>query len=226
MIKKIPLKKIVEFRRKSDKRRKSFVQKLYNPKSSNESGGDYWIRSISAINNAFRENDAKFIYDKLIETEDLYNKSVRSQTRVMYKRNIEILDNYTEFDFSIWRPSIDLKFLPKPKSKSLLEISELPIQILPHQVFSFNVNEVQNIGGIWFVTWLEGFKNEDLGIYAESLFRYLSINYSENFEINPSACKVIDVSAKNSVDFSMIIKGKIPSLIDTTIKSFSGYLNN
>ncbi|WP_299362152.1 hypothetical protein [Winogradskyella sp.] len=64
-LKKLPVKKLVEFRRLSKRRQLTFTNRLKSPKESSSSGGDYWVRSISAISNAFRENDNSYINKKL-----------------------------------------------------------------------------------------------------------------------------------------------------------------
>ncbi len=214
-INKLPIKKLVEFRRLPEARQVTFANGLKIEKESGSSGGDYWVRSISAISNAFRANDNSFIKDKLDETMNLHSLNQRSQTKTMYKRNIDILEKYEEFDFSQWRPSVDLNFLKKPKS--ILEMNGLPIQIRPNHIFAYGAKNNQSIGGIWFMTWLDGFKIDDLGIYAEALHRYLSSYFSEDFIINPAACMAVDVSKVQVVGYNKILSGEVPSLLDSSI---------
>ncbi len=50
-MKKISVKNIILFRKKSGKSQKTFLKSLDKVKAnSSESGGNYWVRSISALN--------------------------------------------------------------------------------------------------------------------------------------------------------------------------------
>lgn len=215
-VSKLPIKKLVEFRRFSESRQRAFASSLKISKESSASdGGNYWVRSISAISNAYKENNNALVQDKLDEVSNLYNLSQRPQTKTMYKRNIDILSKYKDFDFTEWRPSASLNFLKKPKS--ILEMSGLPIQIRPNHLFSYGSKGNLSAGGIWFTTWLDGFKIDDLGIYSEALHRYLSSYFSEDHIINPAACMVVDVATMQVVGYNKVLSGEIPSLLDSTI---------
>ena len=69
MMKKINIKDLIEFRRRSDKRRYAFVSKLEtsndNDTDISEGGRDYWVRSITALSRAFKENDNSIISDRI-----------------------------------------------------------------------------------------------------------------------------------------------------------------
>jgi len=223
-IDKLPVKKLVEFRRLSKIRKATFVNRLnVGEKSTSDSGGgNYWVRSISAISNAFKESDNSYITDKIEEVTNLYDLNQRTQTKTMYKRNIDILDKYKDFDFTLWRPSADLKFLSKPHS--ILEMNGLPVQILPNHIFSYGEKNNQSIGAIWFVVWQDGFKSNDLGIYSETLFRYLSSYFSKDYIINPAACITVDITNMKSINYNEILNGEIQSMLDDTMKSIKEYL--
>ena len=179
-LEKIPVKKLVEFRRLSKTRKVTFTKNLnVGKKPTSGDGGNYWVRSVSTISKAFKENDNSIIVDKIDEVTSLFNLNQRKQTKTMYKRNIDILDKYKNFDFTNWRPTADLKFLSRPNS--ILEMNGLPVQILPNHIFSYGVSKNKSIGGIWFIIWQDGFKPSDLGIYSETLFRYLSSYFSKDF---------------------------------------------
>lgn len=224
-ITKLPLKKLIEFRRLTPRSKNTFSNNLKRPKKiSIGSGGDYWIRCISAISMAFKENDNSIVRERLDKLEDDYALPSSSQTKTMRKRNIDILQNYVNFDFSLLRPSQDLEFLSRPSSMSVVEMNSLPIQILPNHIFSYGSEDDRKIGGIWFITWQEGFKEGDMGIYSEALFRYLTENFSEDFYINPSNCIIVDISNMQTVRYSEILDGYIPSLIDETINDINKYL--
>ena len=221
-IKKLPIKKLVEFRRLTKRSQLTFSNRLKFPKENDSGGGDYWVRSISAISNAFKENNNSFVQAKLEETVELYNLNQRTQTKIMYKRNIDILEKYQDFNFETWRPTADLTFFKKPNST--VEMNTLPLQIRPNHVFSYGDDNNKSVGGIWFIAWLDGFKTEDLGIYSEALFRYLSSFYSENYIINPASCMIVDVSRVNMISYNQVLNGEIPSLLDSTIDSLKRLL--
>jgi len=224
-LEKLPVKKLVEFRRLSKNRKVTFTNKLKvgkKPAIISDGGGNYWVRSVSAISNAFKENDNSCITDKIEEITNLHDINQRSQTKTMYKRNIDILDKYRDFDFTLWRPSSSLFFLSKPNS--ILEMNGLPVQILPNHIFSYGAKNSQSVGGIWFVVWQDGFQSNDLGIYSEALFRYLSSYYSKDYIINPAACIIVDIENLKTISYEEVLNGEIPTMLDDTMNSIKEYL--
>jgi hypothetical protein len=223
-LEKLPVKKLIEFRRLSKVRKVTFVNNLKVGKksTSDSSGGNYWVRSVSAISRAFKENDTSYIIDKIEEVKNLYDLNQRTQTKTMYKRNIDTLERYKDFDFTLWRPSVKLKFIPKPHS--ILEMNGLPIQILPNHVFSYGAKNNQSIGAIWFVVWQDGFKSSDLGIYSEALYRYLSSHFIKNYLINPASCIIVDILSMESISYNEVFNGEVSSLVDDITKSFKEYI--
>ena len=132
----------------------------------------------------------------------------------MYQRNIEMLSNYEDFDFSRLQPCENLTFLSKSQLMSIININGLPVQILPNHVFVFNK---KSIGAIWFVAKLEQMKIEELGAFTDALFRYLTLHYSDKYKINPSYCLCVDTLNKKTVAYKQILDGKISSILDSTI---------
>jgi hypothetical protein len=68
MIKNIPVKKLVEFRRLTERSKSTFANNLKlpkKPKGEDSGGGNYWIRSISGISNSFKANDNTIIQEKI-----------------------------------------------------------------------------------------------------------------------------------------------------------------
>lgn len=226
MVNSITVKKIVEFRRMSEKRQSTFAKNLKLPKSAKPDddggGGDYWIRSTSGLSNAFKYNDNSFVKEKIGLVAEAYASARSPITKTMNRRNLEILHSYEDFDFSIWRPSPDLKFLSKPKI--VLNIDDVPIKVIPHHVFSYENEGELMVGGIWFVVWLEGYRATDLGIYSEALFKYLSLLYSKEYKVDPNNCLIVDALGKDVVSYSHILDGKMPSLFQATIDAINKYL--
>ncbi|KJS07124.1 MAG: hypothetical protein VR77_02170 [Flavobacteriales bacterium BRH_c54] len=225
-INKLTLKKLVEFRRLSERRKNTFTNNLKKTKEPNiGEARDYWNRSLSGISTAFKNNDNSIIKERLDGLLDDYTSTSVNKTKIMYKRNIDILEKYIDFDFSNWW-SIPIKqLLSKPDHMSIIDMNGIPLQIKPHHIFTYENNGSECVGGIWFITWLEGFKKGDMGIYSEALFRYLSKHYSKDYTIDPSGCITIDVSNMQVVGYEEILNGKIPSLIDTAINDIKKYLN-
>lgn len=225
IVNKVPVKKLIEFRRLSERSQSTFANKLKIPKklkSDNSGGGDYWIRSTSGISNAFKLNDSSKIKEKIDEVLGVYGSTKNALTKLMYKRNLEILHNYQDFDFSNWRPSADLKFLSKPKTPLL--IKGIPLQIIPHHVFSYDHKGEPTVGAIWFIIWLNGFKPGDLGIYAEAIFRYLSDFYSKHYKVDPNYCLTVDALSTETASYQQVVEGTIPSWFQNTIDALNKYL--
>jgi len=225
IVNKVPVKKLVEFRRLSERSQLTFAKNLKipkKPKSDNNNGGDYWIRSTSGLSNAFKSNDSSKIKEKIDEVLGVYGSTKNALTKIMYKRNLEILHNYQNFDFSIWRPSTDLKFLSKTKTP--VTIKEIPLQVIPHHVFCYDNKGEPTIGGIWFIVWLDGFKAGDLGIYAEAIFRYLSDSYSKRYKVDPNYCLTVDALSTETASYQQVVEGKIPSWFESTIDILNKYL--
>lgn len=220
MIEKITVKKLIEFGRLSERRHATFIRNLQKPSEpkSTEGGGDYWAISIGALITAYKTNDNKVIKERIEDTLDKMHSVELERTKSMYQRNIDILINYEEFDFTDWRPSMQLTFHPKPKSKSIIYFNGMPIQIRPGLVFSYDNHGKKKIGGIWFIIWQEGLKRSDLGVFAESLYRYLKFHYIDEYEINFKACLAVDAANMEIVSFNQILEGEVPSLLDNTIE--------
>lgn len=218
-MKKISVKNIIAFRKKPDKSKKTFLKSLSKAKANDsESGGNYWVRSISALANTFRTNDNQHIKNKIDDIAADYDNSKRKQTKDMYQRNLDILHNYEDFDFSTWYPNKTFQTLDKASKKSIIEINRVPVQVLPNQVFAFTKNKVNYVGAIWFIAKLDGYSKAELGIFAETLFNYLSNNYSKKYEVSPEHCLVIDVLNLDEVTYQMVLDQEIPALLKETLK--------
>jgi hypothetical protein len=223
---KISGKKLVQFRHKSDRAKKSFAVglKKNKVKSNAESGGDYWISSLSAISNSFKFDDLQYIIDKKGEIEDKLEDNEDERIQEMYIRNIDILYHYEDFDLKKWRPVKKIKLLPKDKKNSILIIKGLPVQALPHHIFTFKKNDVEEIGAIWFIAKLNGFRKEELGLFVDILYRYLKAHFSEDYNLNPQYCIAVDVFNCFEVNYSQLAKGKIPVILDGILDEINDLL--
>ncbi|MBK0379343.1 hypothetical protein [Mucilaginibacter segetis] len=213
----ITIKQLVEFRRLSDRSRKTFANRIQVPQTaaSGDGGGDYWISCLSAIGNTFRVLNNQLITDKIGELDRKYQTAKHTNTKTMYKRNLEILQIYQNFNLAQWRPSVPLKFLTRPKITLMLK--NVPLQILPQHVFGFDINGNQMVGGIWFVHWLDGFSVGDLGMYTEAMYKYLNLVYGSTHQVDPDFCLTVDVVDQNAVSYTQLLNGSVTSLLDNTL---------
>ena len=140
------------------------------------------------------------------------------QTKDMYERNLDILHIYEDFDFNNWLPANAI-ILSKTSKKAIIDISNVPVQITPAQVYSFDEGEKKYVGAIWFLAKLEGFKKAELGIFAEALHIYLTANFGDNHHISAKNCLIVDVLHQEEVNYQMIVDEEIPSLLLSTLES-------
>lgn len=224
-MKKITIKELVAFRRKSDRNRKNFAFKLRNREEKrfdendlkNEGGGDYWITSTSCIYNVFKyESDV--LYDSKIEELRLRFENVDDRrTQSMYLRNIEILTSFKDFDFKDSKPSCDLKYQKVPKSFKILTVDNFPLFVNPSLLFSFERNGKNLIGAIWLIPQLSGFTKPELGMFCEILHKFLIKNYGDTYQISEDYCIAIDTYNAQKVSFTELLNGDFPFLIDNTL---------
>lgn len=218
-MKKITIKNLIDFRRKSsEKSKKTFANKLkLDKKGEDGSGGDYWITSLSAISNVFKNDNVGLLNDKVEELQEKYEATPHKTNKLQFQRNIDILLGFEDFDFKSIHPDADLDFLKKPNDKSLIDIKGFPVQAYPHHVFTYSIKGSDEIGAVWFVAKLDGYENSELGMFADIMFRYLDKHYSKDYFVNPEFCIAVDVVNGKSVSYEDIKKGKIAVLIDSAI---------
>lgn len=224
---KISIKELIKFRSKSENSKKHFVYKIkidkvVEPKKGK--GGDYWITSLSAISNSFKFNNKQYIKDKIEELETKIDNSELENSKSRFKKNIELLYQCEDFDFKKWTPSKKILFLKKQKSNSILTIKGLKIQVIPHHVFTFKKDDIVEIGSIWFIAQKKGFSKPELGVFVESLYRYLKTNYSKDYAINSKYCIAVDVVNGFDVNYSQLEKKDIPSILIRTIDDINKYM--
>ncbi|WP_175284518.1 hypothetical protein, partial [Elizabethkingia anophelis] len=209
---------IIKFRLKSDKSQKGFLNSISKDiEIKAEGGGNYWVRSISAMNNAIRTNSNEPIKDKITELLDLFVPSLTKQTKDMYQRNLNILHNYEDFDFSKWLPK-NYTIISKTNKKSIIYLETIPVQITPSQIYSFEKDGKEYVGAIWFVAKLDGYNITELGVFAEALFIYLSNNFDQNSTINPENCLVVDVIGEQEVNYQELVDNKITAILKPTLE--------
>jgi len=220
-MKKLSIKRVVEFRSKSDRTKKSFVVALKEDKAKidpeSKGGGDYWVSCLSAISNSFKLHDLKYIIEKRSELEEKRKETEHKITQTMYKRNVDILNTYKDFDLKKWKPSKKINLVKKNKDDSILTIKGLQVQVTPHHVFTFQKDDVTEIGAIWFIAKLDGFKKDELGMFADILYRYLKTHFSKEYNVNSKYCIAVDVFKNFEINYSQLENGKILSILDPTL---------
>lgn len=218
-MKKITVKKLIEFRGKNERSKLTFVNNLRKEdmKLDDGSGGDYWISSLSAIRNSFKYDKSDLLDEKIDLLKSKIKLSEIERIKNQFQRNIDIINNFKEYDLKHLKPNVGIKFLKQSKHQSILDIKGLPIESKPCHIFSFSENNSEEIGGIWFVAQLKGFKKSELGMFTEILYRYLDKHYSKKFYVNPDFCIAVDLYNGQDVNYAEIQKGIIPLLIDSTL---------
>lgn len=218
-MKKLTIKTIIEFKGKSDTSKKRFAAdlKIDKEKVDSDGGGDYWVTSLSALSNTYKQNNTKLIKRKKAELIEKRDNTENEKTKTMYQRNIDILFNYEDFDVRKWLPLQKIEFIKKQKANSILIIKEFQVQATPHHVFIFKKNETVEIGAIWFIAKLKGYTESDLGMFTDILYRYLKVNFSNDYVVNPDYCLAVDVVNCFDVNYSQIQKGEITPVLIPTI---------
>lgn len=222
---KITVKELIEFREKtSEKSKKNYAQKLKfrKPKvkveGKKKGGGNYWSISNSCIQNVFKDGTEEY-YDTKID-EAIISKEIeqRERFKIMYQRNIDILSNFKEFDILNLRPENIQNFESVHKEERIVYISNYPIYLNPNLVFSLERNGKKQIGALLLISQLDGYKKAELGMFCEMLYRFLELNFSNDFQIAEDYCITIDTCFSKTMTYSDLSNGTVPSLIKPTIE--------
>ena len=220
---KITVKELTDFRKKSDRSKKTLALKLKTrlPKIKTEGdkdgGGNYWKPSTSCVYNVFKKSDPTLYDSKIEDLREWHNASGIKHVRERWLRNIEILNNMKDFDFDAIKPNNSLSFQSIPRRFQIIIIDKFPVYVSPEVVFSFERNGKSELGALWLVTLLNGYKKEELGMFCEMLYKFLNVNYSEKFQLSPDHCVVIDTYSGRKVTYSELLNGDVPFLIERTL---------
>ncbi|MDD4210344.1 MAG: hypothetical protein PHI52_08430 [Bacteroidales bacterium] len=220
----IRVKEIVAFKRKSEKAKISQVESWKKRKSSNSpktGGGNYWISCLMAISTVFKTNDLDIYDERISRLEDMIRNSEIENTKKRFQKNIDIITSFKDFDLQEIRPNAKLKTLHKVKSKSVLDLYGVPIQVNPNHVYSFSIDNEKKIGAVWFIAQKEGYSENELAMFTDILYRYLNDHYNDKYEVSKSFCVAVDIVKAHKVDYSEIESKKVTSLIDSIIKEIN-----
>ncbi len=222
-MKKLRIKDVIKFRKKrTESTKKTFIQNLKNERNqqNNSEARNYWVRSESAIKSTFKHNEPRYITDKLNELNELLlDPTHHSNTIKQYKHNVIILKQFEHFDFNLIKPSDNIKILSQRTEDKILTIKGLPVECVPSFVYSFDDDD--EIGAIWFIAQKDGFKKEELGMFADILGRYLKLYFAEKYVINSQYCIVVDLYNRKFIRCSQLDEGAIPKVLDRTLEEIN-----
>lgn len=224
---KITIKQLVEFRSKSDRSKSTFAKNLgkESRRSEGSGGGDYWISCLSAIRNTFKYDNEDAISEKIDLLHDKIAASNIDKVRLQFQRNIDILENFRNFNFSKLKPNNEINFLKQHKTDKLINIKTLPVEANPCYIYTFLENDLTKVGGIWFLAKLDGFKKSEMGLFIDIMHRYLNSTQLEESPISSDYCIAVDVTKVQAVSFADLESKKIPSLLNTTISDLLNYIS-
>lgn len=220
----LSVKDVIGFRKKSERGKKTFIDKMKLPEKKKEEekeeekkkGGDYWVSCVSAISSSFKVNDLIPILNRKEELEKKYAKEERKGTKDRYKRNIDILSGFEDCDFKKWRPK-KMQLLKQTRTDTIMVIKGIEVKATPQYVFTFQRNGVDEVGAIWFIAKVNGFKTEELGMFADIQFKYLKKHFSKGRQINSNYCIAVDVFRNTDVSYSELEKGEVTSALTSTL---------
>lgn len=224
-MRKLSIKEVIEFRNRSNKSRKYFVDNLkFEKNSSSDSGGDYWISSLSAISKSYKLHDLQFIRDKITFLKEKREGIDNNRTKDMYSRNIQILETFDNYDFAKWMPSSGVRFIKKHKEDLVISILGFRLKVTPQHVFSFKFDGFDQVGAIWFIAKLDGYRLPELGMFADIMHRYLMTYYSEHYKINSNFCIAVDVVNDLSVSYSQLANTEVPAHLSSSLEEMKKLL--
>lgn len=222
---KIAIKELVEFSRThTDSGRKNFAYKLKNRKAKEKkpdddsSGGDYWVTSTSCINNVFKHNKIERYDDKINELAEKVSAAEFKTVKSMFQRNIDILTSFKDFHIEDIRPSKILKFETVQRPHTIVQIDDFPLYVNPSVLFCHERRGKKELGAIWLVAQIDGFKKSELGMFCEMLYEFLIKNYSDNYQISEDLCIAIDTFKAQKISYQELKNSDTTHLVKKTLK--------
>lgn len=217
---KVSVSKLIDFRRiTKEGPKQTFIRNLRKGKvqdpDKNDIGGDYWITSSSAVAATFWYNDKKYLEDKIQDLSYKIELTEFQRTKNQFQKNIDLLVIMQDFDFQSILPNAELKKLSV--KKNIITIANVPIQVRPQRVFTYEDKGFTNIGGVWFVAKKEGYTDGELGMFSTALFKYLTIRYGDQYAIDPNFCIAVDISRAKDLSYTEILKSGTSEILQNTI---------
>lgn len=217
---KLSIANVVDFRNRSAISQITLINNLKKSKDPEDKkdGGNYWISCLSAIKNSLKQDNRMPIAEKIVKLEETLEIEDKDNNKVRWQRNLDVLHRFEGYDFSQLQPKTEFKVLKGLDEKSPLIIQGLPIKITPDYIVSFKENDIKKIGSVLFVGKINQFKNEDLALFNDALFRYVLKNKGEDYQISKELCIVVDFINLKSIKYTDIDSGKVSSKLDATLK--------
>lgn len=218
-MKKISVKELVEFRRKSDRGKKTFVEKIKSNiiEAPAEGGGDYWISCLSAICNSYRNNDLNLIDDRVEDLVERLGNTNYNRTKNMYQQNISILQKYKNLDVQKLRPNGKLFFLNKSTGNPILTIKGLQIEAKPSLIYTLGKDGKEKVGAIWFIAKKDGYTHEEVGMFCDMLYRFLKHNFSKKYQVDSQFSTAVEMVSGRILSYSEVVSRSLSTELSSTL---------
>ncbi|MEO8965592.1 MAG: hypothetical protein ABI370_13080, partial [Gammaproteobacteria bacterium] len=97
-------------------------------------------------------------------------------------------------------------------------IDNFPLYINPSVLFCHERRGKNELGAIWLVAQVNGYKKSELGMFCEMLFEFLTKNYSDNYQISEDLCIAIDTFNAQKITYQELKNNDVPFLIKKTLR--------
>ncbi len=94
---------------------------------------------------------------------------------------------------------------------------DLLIESAPQHVYSIGKDDQNEIGGIWFIAKKDGYKIEEMDLFADIPSRYLKSQYGKDYTLNPRYCIAVDLVGNYNINYSQLQSGEVFPLLNNTI---------
>ena len=227
-MRKLSVKNLVDFRKRSDRGKRNFIQSIKSNKIPiiTEGGGDYWTISLSAVCNAFKQDDLQIIHEKIAEVQQKLKNSKSTGPKLMYKRNIAILQNYLNTNAKNLRPEGKLFFPKKSTGNTLLSIKGLEIEVDAKRchAYIYGKKDEESVAAIWFIAQVNGYRIEEIGMFCEMLYKFVKHNYAKKYSLDAKYCIAVDLLSGQIVSYSQIEDGSFPQVLTSTLDAINKFL--
>ncbi len=220
---KLTVSSLIDFSRRSDRSKATFVNNLKIEKEKKKGGGHYWANSLGAVRSAYKQNNLKIITDRVKEMNEGMQVIIDKRKLSRLERNIKLLNGFEAPNIKLWRPNIQ-DFLTTHKDDSILTLKELELKLPECYVFNFGKGEFEEVGAISFVAKSDGFSKAELGMYADTLYRHLKTHFSKDYSVNPKYCLAVDIFSNTDVSYSQIQAGEVDKILVKTISDIKRML--
>lgn len=103
---------------------------------------------MSAIRNVLKYDNSDLLDEKINILNEKIRVSEIKKIKDQFKRNIDIINNFKDFDFKNLKPNVELTFLKQLKQNTILNIANIPVEAKPCHIFTFSLDDKDQIGGV------------------------------------------------------------------------------